>query len=475
MKLWVDVEDLFAYARHNPRPSGIQRLAFQIQQELRIYLADKHSLRFVRHEGRDSQPLLWEASWAEIEELFLQLTGPQNRSEGRAQSSRLPSFSPLVQLRHALGALAVRMPPRLGNPLLQSWSFQQEALHQFRVLARAVRLRASKSAPPRKAQTPPAPIASGDVFLVLGAPWIYPDFPGLLHALQVRHGVRTALLLYDLIPLLRPEWCANDLVRQFIPWLSGTLPLCDSLMAISRHTASEIEQWALRAGIRLNRPVQPVLMGSGFGADGVQAELRPPGLPRPKSYVLFVSTLEARKNHMLLLRVWRALLDEELAGRRPVGSVPQLVFAGRIGWLVSDLLQQLENASWLGGRVRLLRDPSDAELRALYGGCLFSIFPSLYEGWGLPVTEALALGVPVLCSSATALPEAGGEFARYFDPENAGECRRAVAALIDDPVALETWREDIRRRYRPTPWSATAQAVIAALPQDGCRRAIHDH
>ena len=93
----------------------------------------------------------------------------------------------------------------------------------------------------------------------------------------------------------------------------------------------------------------------------------------------------------------------------------------------------------------------------------------MYEGWGLPVTEALAFGVPVLCSSATALPEAGGDLARYFDPEDAGDCCRAVAALIDDRAELEAWRADVRTRFRPTPWSATARAVLQALPSGSFR------
>ena len=130
--------------------------------------------------------------------------------------------------------------------------------------------------------------------------------------------------------------------------------------------------------------------------------------------------------------------------------------------LVADLLQQLDNASWLEGRVRLVQDPTDADLRGLYDGCLFSLFPSWQEGWGLPVTEALGLGVPVLCSSAGALPEAGGGLARYFDPGDTAGCRAAVAALLDDPDDLAQWRADVRARFRPTSWSVTAEAVLEA-------------
>ena len=140
--------------------------------------------------------------------------------------------------------------------------------------------------------------------------------------------------------------------------------------------------------------------------------------------------------------------------------MPQLVFAGRVGIGVADLLQQLDNSRWLNGRIRFLREPTDAEIRALYEGCLFSILPSLFEGWGLPLGESLALGKPCLAARGTALEEAGGDLCRYFDPEDVADAHRAVAALLDAPAALAAWQADIRARYRPTDWTAAASAIL---------------
>jgi len=477
--IWVDVEDLFQYARANPRPSGIQRLAFEIGQSLRAELAGTGRLHFVRHAGRQQTPLLQEVPWEEVEHLFGRLAGrvgsqpaPTGRLYRRATRSRT---SWLLAARHRLGFMALKMQPELGEPLLAAWFLQKDALRSLKALAGARRQesRAAFSSVPRRSlprQGRAAPLCRDDIFLVLGAPWVHADYAGLLAALQEVHGLRVALLLYDLIPAVRPEWCARELVDSFRVWLETTLPRCDILLAISRYTVREVTEWASQAGVPLAGPVRPVPVGTGFGSAparrGAQSgsSARPPGLPASGSYVLFVSTLEARKNHALLVRVWRALLDEERSGQRPRGSVPDLVFAGRVGWLTADLLQQLDNTSWLGGRLRLVRDPTDAELRALYEGCLFSLFPSWHEGWGLPVAEALAFGVPVLCSSAGALPEAGRDLARYFDPGDTASCRRAVAALLDDPEELAAWRADVQNRFEPTPWSATARALLEALP-----------
>jgi glycosyltransferase involved in cell wall biosynthesis len=174
--------------------------------------------------------------------------------------------------------------------------------------------------------------------------------------------------------------------------------------------------------------------------------------------VLFVSTIEARKNHLLLFRAWRRLLAE-----MPDDQVPSLVFAGRVGWLVDDLLTQLDNTNHLDGRIVLVEDPSDADLAALYRGCLFTVFPSLAEGWGLPVTESLAFGKPCLIADTTALPEAGGDFARYFDPDDLNDAVRAIRAVLEDRAGLAAWTDRIAREFRPTPWSASAEALIAAL------------
>jgi glycosyltransferase involved in cell wall biosynthesis len=141
------------------------------------------------------------------------------------------------------------------------------------------------------------------------------------------------------------------------------------------------------------------------------------------------------------------------------------VFAGRVGWLVADLMQQLDNTGWLDGRIVLVEDPTDAELATLYRGCLFTLFPSLYEGWGLPVTESLAFGKPCIASNVTAVPEAGGSLARYFDPENVAEATRVIRATIEDRAGLAAWEEQVRREFRPVPWEAAADCLLKLLCQ----------
>jgi glycosyltransferase involved in cell wall biosynthesis len=436
-RLWIDVDDLFRYgATDHQRPSGIQRVAF----ELALALHDIHgeSVRFIRHGpgGRMLVPVPWES----VAALYAGLT------------MAVPTVAPASGIRRHLSGLSPALRAPLGRIVRGLREIAQGAGEFAAALPRLMKPRPRPPLGPSFASQ----VRPGDTLLILGSPWLRIDYPARAAALRERHGLRTVLLVHDLVPIRRPEWCQPVIVEAFKPWMVGMLPLCDQVLAVSHFTAGDVESYAASLGLTLRAPVRAIPMGSGFAPVASAAPTRP--LPAPGTYVLVVATLEVRKNHALLVRVWRRLLEQ-----MPPGTVPLLVFAGGIGWLVDDLLRQLRTARWLDGHIQLIRDPGDNELAALYRGCLFTVFPSLWEGWGLPVTESLAFGKPCLAAEATSLPEAAGGFAGLFDPEDTGAATRAIRAVLDDRDALAAWEAQIRRDFRPVPWSAGAQAIAAAL------------
>ena len=490
MTTWFDVEDLYHHLRGgHRRMSGIQRLTFEIYQAAHAI----GGVGFVRHD--DGPDRFQVVDWPWIVAAFDAAAGPEDEDPPAATDTQAPApGSPPTPLsaplpapiaaplpapasrtaaRTAARRVANALPDHVRRPLVLAAVMQAEAAAELaRFTWRAARHVLSRPAPASQKRRPPPlpglpaatlhpPFATlaqpGDTLLVLGSPWFRADYSQLARWARDDLRMRFGVLVHDLVPLRRPEWSHAGVTRTFKDWYADVLPLCDLVLANSRHTANDVEAYAREIGIALRRPVRPVPVGTGFGP----ANTTPPGpTPIPGPYVLFVSTMEARKNHALAVRVWRRLLNEEQAGARPRNSTPTLVFAGRVGWLVADLIQQLDNTAWLDGRIHMVQDPSDATLRALYAGCLFTIFPSLHEGWGLPVTESLALGTPCLSSDAGALPEAGGALGRYFDPEDLDAAYQAVAALLDDRQALDAWRAQVRRDFRPTPWADTAAAVL---------------
>ena len=360
--------------------------------------------------------------------------------------------------------LAGRLPPGLRHRLLAVARPQVQAVRALAdllgFLARQVADAAWRRPGAPAAREPAGDFAAlarpGDFLVVLGAPWTYTGYADLLRHAQDRFGLRLGLLVYDLIPIRRPEWSDRARARLLRAVFATLLPAADAVLAISRTTAGDVERFAAQSGIALRAPVGVIPLGCGFGAAApavASARLPPAG-----SYVMFVSTLEARKNHLLLFRVWRRLLEE-----MPADAVPSLVFAGRIGWLVDDLMRQLENTDYLGGKIRLIEDASDAELASLYRGCRFTLFPSLYEGWGLPVTESLAFGKPCIAARGSSLPEAGGGLARYFDPECVTDACTVIRATIEDPDGLRAWEAEIARAFAPVSWRTTAEAVRRGL------------
>ena len=448
--IWIDVEDLLQYALSFRRPSGIQRLACELYGAMQHDFPDR--VRFVRQDRLRGGFVT--VDWAEVTGRFAAKADPV------AAGASPPRFA--GPARQRLRRWLERLPAEMRVPLLAALRAQATAFAELAASLRAG-LRLLRRRQPTPAGAPPAgglPLdglaRAGDVLATFGAPWFGSSHPALLRDARTRLGMRVALLLHDIIPLRRPEWCEPAMTGLFCDWFHAALPQADILFAVSRATAEDVRLHAGRAGLRLAAPVLPVPIGSGFTLPPAAAP--DPRLPAPGSYVLFVSTLEARKNHVLLVRAWRRLLEQ-----MPPDDVPLLVFAGRIGFMVADLLDELRNSRFLGGKLVLVEHPDDADLAALYRGCLFTVFPSLYEGWGLPVTESLAFGKPCLAARATSLPEAGGRLARYFDPESVPDAVRALRAVLDDRAGLRDWEAQVRREFRPVPWTETARAVVDGL------------
>lgn len=463
MTIWIDVEDLFHYGRLTARPSGIQRLSFEIYRAL--VTMPGAEVRFARHDrfGRSFQT----ATWDEVYRIY------ERMAHAPPPKPDVPQISgPKPLTRGALRAVAERIPVELREPLGQAVRAQIAALRAGWRSVRAVPglLRspagtaAGGEAEDGRPSEPLAGLAKpGDTLCVFGSPWFHRDYGPMVEKAKREMGLRFALLVYDLIPMVRTEFVIPGLTEHFTRWYSTCLPLADRVFAISKATARDVEAWSDRTGLPLARPVIPIPIGTGFSDDRPVAEAEAAATPLPRGltpggYALFVSTIEARKNHALAFRVWRRLLDE-----LPPERVPTLVFAGHVGWMVADLMQQIENSRHLNGKLVVVEDLSDAELAALYRGCRFTLFPSHYEGWGLPVTESLGFGKVCLASDRASIPEAGGPFCLYLDPDNATGATALIRRVIEEPGLIEGMAAKIRAEFRPVPWSDTAHAVLGAL------------
>ncbi len=475
-KIWLDVEDMFDYAGVMSRPSGIQRLSFELYAALRELAGDR--IGFFRMDRRLRIPVV--IPWENLRDTYLRLVNAPSEPRLQAplaegsddEEGRVNAAGQKVS-RGLLARVGARFPIGLRTPLLHAAEAQAVAFRHLAIflgnLWKGVKLRLNRLKPatetatavadaPDHAQPLAEAVQRGDFILALGSPWSDPNFAERKARLRSENGLKFGIMIYDLIPLVRPEFCDRTLVALFDRFVRNSLPLTDLSFAISQATARDVKARMEKFGVAMQGPMHVLPIGTGFTPPKEGAPL-PQGLTNG-SYVLFVSTIEARKNHVLAFRAWRRLTEE-----LPADQVPTLVFAGRVGWMIADLLDALRNSRNLDGKIRIVSDADDMTLAALYRGARFTIFPSHYEGWGLPVTESLGYGKVCIASSSTSVPEAGGDFCLYHDPDNVTEAFELYRKAITQPEIIQALEQKIARDYRPKDWRECASALLAAVDE----------
>jgi glycosyltransferase involved in cell wall biosynthesis len=171
-------------------------------------------------------------------------------------------------------------------------------------------------------------------------------------------------------------------------------------------------------------------------------------------YVLAVGSIQPRKNLGRLVRAYSAL-----RGERGRSNLPQLVLVGKQAWLYDETLKTIEEER-VGDSVVLTGHVSENDLPALYSGALCFVYPSYFEGFGLPPLEAMSCGAPVLTGNLTSLPEVVGDAGLTVDPFDTGALARALARLIDDADLRASLRERGLRRARAFDWRDTARMTL---------------
>ncbi len=279
-----------------------------------------------------------------------------------------------------------------------------------------------------------------DTLLLPGAGWGFPKRHGYLFGARPP-ACRVVWFCHDLIPLRHPEFVMNPgtFGEAFRTWLDAALGRGHRFICAWRHVEADLRDYAASQGVPVDVSVVPLAHEFKPVAGPMRDSLS--GLDVRRT-VLCVGSIGLRKNQIALVRAWDGL-------RKEFGDeLPTLVLAGEVidGAVLETFLQQTGN---VGGTVALLGPVSEPELARLYELCDFTVFPSLEEGWGLPVGESLWMAKPCLSSGLSSLPEVGGGHVTYFDPRDeagmAAALRRAMqgefAALPPPRSRLRTWRQ----------------------------------
>jgi glycosyltransferase involved in cell wall biosynthesis len=265
--------------------------------------------------------------------------------------------------------------------------------------------------------------------------------------------IPSAVVVHDMIAFLTQARTQKRAARIERLTIRPAIRRAARLVCVSRSTESDLVRLFPRAAGKT--AVVPLAADHRFDKqvpDGRLREIAARHGVEPGAYVLAAGTLEPRKNLLRLIRA-HAALAPELASGHP------LVVVGPRGWEEQEIMRAAAGADG----VRVAGYVPDEELAALYAGCAAFCYPSLYEGFGLPVLEAMAAGAAVVTSRVSSLPEVGGDAVAYADPEDEASITAALDRLLRDPGERARLGEAARRRAAEFSWERVADGMLAQL------------
>jgi glycosyltransferase involved in cell wall biosynthesis len=287
-----------------------------------------------------------------------------------------------------------------------------------------------------------------DIVLVLGKPWDNPSMERALIDAKTNKGFMLVQAIYDLIIPLYPHLHHPTLFKNYTQYIFEVIYGSDLLLPISKCTDKDLALFA--RSLNLTMPKTKVIRLADEIAS-VHNKNSKPDMRIANKFIACVGTVEIRKNHTLLYYAYK------LAEQQGI-ELPQLVIVGSRGWLTGDFQYLVEHDPSMKNKIIILDNVNDQGLSWIYANCTFSIYPSFYEGWGLPVAESLATGKVCIASNASSIPEISGDMIDYFTPYDAQACLKLIVKYLD-PVTLKQKEAQLKKQYILTPWEDTFKEV----------------
>lgn len=386
-------------------------------------------------------------------------------------AAEIPSRS--RRLQHAMVLLVHSLPPayqRLGMAL--TW-LPRKALGALIKARTLLGPRPVVHAPVTVPSAPSVlsyPYAKGDIVVAMG--WLDSGKELFYTRMKERDpDIALVYMVYDTIlvgdsthHLYRPQ--EEESFRAYFQWISNT---CDYIMyagnspQIDGIAYQEKMDWTTPPSLSIPFGGTDLSKNSDAGNDAQMLERL--GIVGP--FILTVGTIEIRKNHDTLYKAYVSLIENNAS------NLPQLVFAGKPGWRTADLIDTIRRDPRVAGKLLLLV-PTDAELTALYRNCQFTLLPSFYEGWSLPMPEGLSYGKLCIASDVEPLREIGQEFPEYVDPLDVMGWAKAIEHYSNDAEALKAKEDNIKTRWKATSWDKCGQDVLHAIQDFAGRHAAKE-
>jgi glycosyltransferase involved in cell wall biosynthesis len=480
MTLWFDVTDLSLWG--GGHLTGIQRTSVNVLSELMAARQDIQlfvyypSEKVLRKINVSSLPTIIREGVISTRGLDTKTFGDHPHGTAIATSNVFSVARESITIRCRNLRSSLRRQPRkwVGDEMMDATKeFLRSSLNLLRKMRRKLFGESRTAESPTPVRVPPESILfkRGDVCLSLSATWGLPHYGDVITANTSANGAKCINMIYDLIPTLFPQWVLPGHSQMITLWARRQIENADVVLTISKFQKEEISRYILADKLP-DRTIEVIHLGDNpklVAATAADASLPLPRYVPKRKFVICVSTLDVRKNHRLLYNVWCRLADE-------LGpDCPQLLLIGAPHLHVSDLLYQIHNDRLVNRLIIHLHDATDEELAWYYRHCQFTVYPSMYEGWGLPISESLSLGKYCIAGNKTSLPEAGGDLVDYFDPLDFVGCYKLVYKAVTDPDYVEQYERRIRASYVPHTWTMAAahiSEIVDRIADSGQREAV---
>ena len=293
-------------------------------------------------------------------------------------------------------------------------------------------------------------LGSHDAYICVGAWWNLRE-PDISHFGRLISQTRSTLMCHDVIPLLFPGYFEDPEVEPRFGRSLQVFSDASCVISNSLATQQDLSNALRRAGLNLpEMGVIPLAPGVSRG----NPTSKSPFSDEIKNFVLTVGSISQRKNQAMLLDVWSRL------GRNESLKDVTLIVAGGWGEKSGPVRDRLQRDPVLAKRVMIMNDVSDDELGWLYRNCLFTVYPSLYEGWGLPIGESLSFGKLCIASDSPSMMEAGHGLCIHLPPTEPDLWLSTLHTFLSDPTLLDRHESKIRTEYTSRHWSTVAEMVV---------------
>jgi glycosyltransferase involved in cell wall biosynthesis len=441
--LWVDVGDLFWWPHDHV--TGIQRTMASVIVELVEAPPSGVDVRFCAYTPeRDFH----QVPAPRVMERSLSLLGLAPSSAPPPAAAAPPArrrFRPVLWLAKAFLRC---LPGELRGPM-RDFCYAGDTLVRatWRWMTRPFR----RPVPPPVVEA----LAAGDTLLNIGSSWINPTYNDFVRREKARCGLRYVVLLYDCNPYSVPQFHTEEAVKRFCAWAEDTVGIADRLLTISRYSQTDLLRFMRERALPEKIPVVLHLadkMAPPRRATTGRADLAP--LFAGGNYILTISSIAPSKNHVVVVRAFKLLRGRGV-------TLPPILWGGVV--IRPEAVDALlESDPELAAGILRAGILDEDDLKLAYQHCRFTIFPSKFEGWGLPVAESLQFGKVCLASNATSIPEIGGALVDYFDPDDAERLAALIEQYLDD-ARLAAREAEIASGFRATTWADTLREIMAAL------------